>query len=117
MRHLRRQGNRAEKPARMRHSSKPFEIKSGERSLEFYHKFRDQFSFYKMDFGLELLYLEFLKLLFGSRLVLKAISICFPNKSADIYNCTKLHEGEERNTTLVGFRRFLRSIFARKNVN
>ena len=60
MRHLRRQGNRAEKTPRMRHSSKPFEMKNGERSLEFYHKFRDQFSVYKMDFGL---YLEFLKLL------------------------------------------------------
>ena len=90
MRHLRRQGNRAEKTPRMRHSSKPFEMKNGERSLEFYHKFRDQFSIYKMDFGLESLYLEFLKLLFSSRLALKATSICFPKQ---ICGHLQLHKG------------------------
>ena len=46
---------------------------------------RDQFSTYKMDFGRESQCLKFLKLLSSSRLV-------FLNKSADIYNCTKIEE-------------------------
>ena len=61
----------------MRDSIKQFEIKNGERSLEFYHKFRDEFSTYKMDFDRASLGLEFLELLFSARLVLKAISSCF----------------------------------------
>ena len=61
-------------------SIKPFEIKNGGRSLEFYHEIRHQFSTYKMDFGHESWCLEFLKLLSSSRLVFKAISSSFPKQ-------------------------------------
>ena len=91
-------------------SIEQLEIKNGGQNLDFYHKIRDQFKTYNMDFQHELCCLEFLQLLSSSRLLFSRQSAdVFPNKLADIYKVKKMAEGDQRNTIQLGFLWLLRS--------